>query len=241
MGRREVGLRKRGQYWWIEKQINGKRLRESTGTSNLDEARKYLVYRLNEIRRTEMYGDRPRRSFNKAAARYLLENTKKRSIVRDDQGLRTVLPYIGHLELGEIHYGKLQAFVEHRLNSGIANSTINRDLAPVRQVLKAAATRWFHENGQPWLTAVPLIPRLGTQNHQGNERAITWEEQQRLQKALPDYLARMTLFAVNTGCRRGEVTALRWSWQIQGQHAFLIPPEFHKTGNTTGNRLIICN
>ncbi len=116
-----------------------------------------------------------------------------------------------------------------------------RDLAPIKQVLKAAATRWFHENGQPWLTAVPEIPRLETQNYQGIDRAITWDEQQQLLKALPDYLARMTLFAVNTGCRRDEVMALRWSWQIKGQPAFLIPPEFHKTGRTTGDRLIICN
>jgi integrase len=111
----------------------------------------------------------------------------------------------------------------------------------VKLVLKAAATRWFHDNGQPWLTAVPEIPRLEVQNLQGHERAITWEEQNTLLKALPDYLARMMLFTVNTGCRRGEVMALRWSWQIQNLPAFLIPPEFHKTGRTTGTRLVVCN
>ncbi len=231
MGRREIGLRKRGQLWWIEKQINGKRIRESTGTSDFGEAQRYLNHRLNEIRKTEIYGERPKRSFDQAAARYLLENRNKRSIYRDDQGLKLILPYIGHLELGEIHYGKLQTFVEHRLEAGIANSTINRDLVPVKLVLKAAATRWFHDNGQPWLTAVPEIPRLEVQNLQGHERAITWEEQNTLLKALPDYLARMMLFTVNTGCRRGEAMALRWSWQIQGLPVLWNSGGIKKAGN----------
>jgi integrase len=51
----------------------------------------------------------------------------------------------------------------------------------------------------------------------------------------------MTLFTVNTGCRQGEVMALRWSWQVANLPAFLIPAKYHKTGDKTGVRLVICN
>jgi integrase len=35
------------------------------------------------------------------------------------------------------------------------------------------------------------------------------------QLALPDHLARMCLFKVNTGCREQEVCGLRWEWEVQ--------------------------
>lgn len=239
MGKREIGLQKRGRIWWIDKQVDRRRIRESTGTGDLAEARQYLNFRLDRLRREGVFGERPHRTFEQAAARYLLENQRKRSISRDDQALRSVMPYIGHLELAKVHFGKLQTFVEDRLKSGVAASTINRDLSPVRQVLKAAARQWFHPNGHPWLTAVPEIPRLPVVG--GRAKPITLVEQNRLLLALPDYLATMALFAVNTGCRRGEVMELRWSWRIAGMMAFLIPPDFHKTGEKTGTRLIVCN
>ena len=48
----------------------------------------------------------------------------------------------------------LQTFTDARLEGGVSKSTENRDMAAVKQVLNAAA-RWFHENGQLWLAAVP--------------------------------------------------------------------------------------
>jgi integrase len=60
-------------------------------------------------------------------------------------------------------------------------------------------------------------------------------------QALPDYIASMMLFGVNTGARRGEILELRWSWVVQNHSAFLIPPQFHKTGESIGSRLLVCN
>jgi len=134
----------------------------------------------------------------------------------------------------------LVAAADARLVNGVSKSTVNRDMAAVKQVLKAAA-RWFHENGQPWLTAVPEVPRCKLRCTATEERAITWDEQRRLSQALPAYLATMTLFAVNTGARRGEVLELRWGWEVQNHSAFLIPPQFHKTGASIGSRLLVCN
>ncbi len=240
MAGKGVGLTKRGGVWWLEKLIDGRRVRESTGTGDLAEAKRYLAFRLNEIRRVTIYGERPLRSFEQAAARYLRENADKRSLDRDDQALRLAMPHLGHQELGDIHYGKLQTFADARLANGVSKSTVNRDMAAVKQVLKAAA-RWFHENGQPWLTAVPEVPRYKLRCTATEERAITWDEQRRLSQALPAYLATMTLFAVNTGARRGEVLELRWGWEVQNHSAFLIPPQFHKTGASIGSRLLVCN
>jgi integrase len=32
---------------------------------------------------------------------------------------------------------------------------------------------------------------------------------------MPDHLARMALFKVNTGCREQEVCSLRWEWEVE--------------------------
>ena len=46
--------------WHIDKRIKGYgRLCESTGTSDKDEAARYLARRLEEIRQTVIYGARP--------------------------------------------------------------------------------------------------------------------------------------------------------------------------------------
>ena len=62
---------------------------------------------------------------------------------------------------------------------------------------------------------------------------ITWEEQDRLFSKLPARLARMVLFAVNTGARESNVSGLEWAWEVPvpeiGRSVFVIPPEAFKS------------
>src|ERR1700730_7568289 len=62
---------------------------------------------------------------------------------------------------------------------------------------------------------------------------ITWDEQDRLFSKLPSRLARMVLFAVNTGLRESNVWGLEWSWEVPvpevGRSVFVIPREAFKT------------
>ena len=63
------GLRLRGGVWHVVKRVKelpGGRLRESTGTSRLEYAERYLTHRLEEIRKAAVYGVRLRRSFEEA-------------------------------------------------------------------------------------------------------------------------------------------------------------------------------
>ena len=75
MGRKKSpGLFRRADIWHIDKQINGQRVRQSTGTGNLEEAERYLARLMEENRQAAVYGVRPQRSFEQAAAKYVLEN-----------------------------------------------------------------------------------------------------------------------------------------------------------------------
>src|SRR5262249_17769059 len=56
---------------------------------------------------------------------------------------------------------------------------------------------------------------------------LSWEEQSRLFHELPEHLAEMAIFAVNTGCRDAEICNLLWAWEVEvpelGTSVFIIP------------------
>lgn len=214
MARRELrGLRRRrpGGVWQIEKRIRGYGpLRESTGTTDRAEAEAYLLERLAQIRRAQLYGERPRRSFRQAA-QYYLEHSQKSSLGSDVPHLTSVMPYIGHLELSRVHQGTLQPWIDARLADGKAAATVNRGLAVVRRILNLAARLWRDEHGLTWLAEAPLIQMVqGPQVRPGH--VLSAEEQKRLLAELPRHLADMALFGLHTGCREREITGLRWAW-----------------------------
>ena len=229
MGRnRSSGLRKRGGTWHIDKQVLGHRIHESTGTSELKTAELMLARRIEQIRQASVFGIRPVRIFREAATRFLEENTHLATIRTYAFHLKELDSYIGDLPLYQVHMGTLQAYIDRRKKEGKKNKTVNGALATVRRVLNLSARLWRDEHGLTWLETAPLIQMLPLHDAR-RPYPLSWEEQHRLFKALPDHLSRMCLFKVNTGCRDGEVCSLRWEWEIDvpelGTSVFLIPGE----------------
>lgn len=243
MGRKRMpGLQKRGSVWCIDKKVFGRRLCESTGTDNLEEAEKYLARRLEEIRLATVYGVRPKRTFKEAATKFLMENQHKRSISDDAGRLREVVKYIGDLPIEAIHIGSLQSFIEGRRKDEVSTRTINHGLMIVRRILNLAASEWMDEFGLTWLNSAPKIKLLPEPDLR-KPYPLSWDEQHKLFQQLPEHLKNMALFAVNTGCRDREICELRWDWEIQIPElphiiVFIVPGELVKNGE---ERLIVCN
>lgn len=238
--KRTPGLIKRNGLWHIDKQVRGRRLCESTGTGDLQEAERYLIRRLEETRQAEVYGVRPKRSFRQAATKHLNEATKS-SIGEDAKWLRRLDAFIGDTPIDGIHLGTLAPFIEARRHEGVKTRTINQSLKVVRHILHLAATEWIDEFGLTWLASAPKIKLLPEPDLR-KPYPLSWAEQERLFKELPPHLARMALFKVNTGCREQEVCKLRWQWEVKvpelGTSVFIIPP--HQVKNRT-ERLVVLN
>ena len=213
MGRKRTpGLYKRAGVWHIDKQARGSRLCESTGTSDLIEAERHLARRIEEIRQAKIYGVRPKRTFRQAATKYLLEASKASS--KDDAAqLKLLDKYIGALPLEAVHMGSLQVFIHDRRAQGVKTRTINAALQVVRHILNMAAGEWLDGNGLTWLASAPKI-KLLPQTDARKPYPLSWDEQTRLFRELPQHLAQMALFKVNTGCREREVCHLRWDWEV---------------------------
>ncbi len=243
MGHKKMpGLIKRNGIWHINKIVDGVRISGSTGTDQLEEAEKYLIYRLESIRQAKLYGVRPKRTFREAATKFLLEHQHKRSIRVDAWCLKTLDPYIGKLALESVHMGSLQGFIEARRTKGVKAKTINHGLQTVRQILNLASGVWMDEHGLTWLASPPKI-KLLPESDSRKPYPLNWQEQEKLFAALPNHLRDMALFAVNTGCRDREVCRLQWSWEVKTSIAeigsvFIIPSEYIKNGE---DRLIVIN
>ena len=170
-----------------------------------------------------------------------LENQHKRSIRSDVEQLEMLDKYIGDLPIEAVHIGALQTFIADRKKDGRKNKTVNFGLQIVRHILNLAASEWMDDNGLTWLSSPPKIKLLST-NDARKPYPLNWEEQERLFAMLPLHLRRMSLFAVNTGCRVGEICSLRWEWEIKvpelNTSVFIIPDKMVKNGE---DRLVVLN
>jgi integrase len=196
---------------------------------------------MEETRQAQIYGVRPSRTFDQAAAKYVLENRHKRSLASDIVQLNLLMPILGPLPLSRIHSGVLRPWIDVRREESKAIGTINHGLKIVRRILNLAASEWVDEHGLTWVLSPPKIKLLPDTNKRA-PYPLSWSEQRRLFGELPDYLAQMALFAVNTGCRGGEVCGLRWDWEVcipeLGAKVFIIPGARVKNGQ---ERLVVLN
>jgi integrase len=242
MGRKRVpGLIKRAGIWHVDNVIFGRRVCQSTGTSQIEDAERALARVMEEARQAHFFGVRPARTFEQAAARFVLENQHKRSLQDDVSRLKGLMPWIGSVGLDRIHPGTLQPWIVQRQRSGVSAGTINHGLQVVRRVLNLAAGEWMDEQGLTWLHTAPKIKLLI--NHDKRQPyPLSWEEQSRLFRELPAHLVEMALFAVNTGCRDAEICNLEWDWEVGvpqlGTSVFLIPGKRVKNGE---DRLVVLN
>lgn len=241
MGQKKpAGLIKRGPQgiWHVEKRVRGIRLRFSTRTSNLRDASDQLARAIDAIRVQQVYGVKPDTIFRDAGVRYVKENRHLTAIRDHITTLEALDPLIGDLPLKQVHMGALEPYVEQRRDiDGVTNRTINAGLEVVRRILNLAAREWRDSDGDPLLSTSPAIKMLSTKN-QRKPHPITWAEQSRLLAAVPDYLARMILFKVNTGTREQEVCQLQWDWWRDDPGRFVIPAEQVK--NRT-DRVVVLN
>lgn len=200
MGRSQTGIYQDKQgFWRVDRIYKGTRLRNRF--QSFEEAESWLIFQLEQLRKIHLYGIRPKRTFDEAAAKYLLDHQEKVSLQQDIYQLERLMPFIGKLTLDQIHDGTLAPFIKDRKAKGLAHKTINLGLGLVRRILNLAARSWRDEDGKTWLETPPLITMLPLIGFQREPRPITWAEQRSIMPLLPDHLAKMVLFDLNTGAR----------------------------------------
>lgn len=243
MGRKQSGIyQDDSNRWCVDKVYKGTRLRQRF--EKFEDAENWLIRQLDILRQINLFGARRERTFNEAAAKYVMDHHSKVSLQTDIYMLQSIMPFIGDLTLDNIHDATLLPYVSKRLADGRSHKTINLALSIVRRILNLASRSWRdEESGKTWLETPPLIKLLPLVGFQREPRPISWAEQKRLFEALPKHLLNMALFGLNTGARDEVVCGLKWEWEIAipelDTSAFLVPKDSVK--GRKRDRILVCN
>ena len=180
MGRKSIpGLIMRAGIWHIDKRIGGRRVCRSTETAELQEAEQYLARVMEQTRQAQVYGVRPSRTFEQAAANFVLENQHKRSIGDDVKRLKQLVALLSKTLLDHIHRGLLQPWIEQRQQTGRTSGTINQGLKVIRRSLSLACSEKVDNYGLTWILDVPKI-KLLTDVNKPQPHPLDWDEQSKL-------------------------------------------------------------
>jgi integrase len=214
----------------INKEYHGQRIFKRLGRVCQEHAEHRLLQELERLQWEAELRIHPVPLFSDCANRFLADSKYKRTQGTIAWHVAMLSPYIGNLEVRKVHDETLRPFIDARIAEGVSPTTINRTLEVARSILHRAARSYRDAEGFPWLdTAPPLITMLPECPRP--PRPINWEEQDQIFRRLPDHLAGMALFAVNTGLRDSNLCGLQWSWEVPidelRRSVFVIPaPEF---------------
>lgn len=236
-----------GDYvWHIDKRVKRYgRLCESTGTPDRDEAERYLLHRLRELREVLVHGERPGRTFREAVAKYLADFAHKKSIAREAAALEDMDGFIGHLALDRINDDVFTPYRQSRRHLSVR--TRNQKIAVARRILRLAARVWcFPGTNLTWLEHAPEI-LMESGHHARKPYPLDEREQELLFSELTPEVAQMASFAINTGVRDQELCRLDWAWERRipmggtqrgWRSVFVLPTEVVKGGES---RVVILN
>lgn len=202
---REVGIYRRqdSRFFWINATLpNGKRIRQSAGTENREEAEAYLAKLTLDAYREAHLGIKRERSWQEAVVRYLAIKGNLRSFKDVQRICRKLDPYLGKLTLSQINGDVIWSVIAGESKKGNKPATINRYLATIRSLLRMARDEW------QWIDVFPKIRML--QGEVERDRWLNRAQAEALIAACPTHLAALVRFALATGCRAREITGLEW-------------------------------
>jgi integrase len=205
-----MSLIKRGKIWHTHFFMDGQRFRQSLATTDWREAQsreKELIALASQGRLAPASQQLSKLRMSDAIAQYLVEreaHVEPCSARSESHHAKPVRDYCGHIRVARVDAGTILAYVRHRKDGGISNTTINMELGILRRVLKRAKRWHFLEDD---------VPRLPERRDIG--RALQADEKLRLLRiaqSKPEwetaYLA--AVLALNTTMRGSELRQLRW-------------------------------
>lgn len=189
----DVSLYRRGRIWWIKLTADGRRVRESAGTTDRKAAQEYHEKRRGEIWRQAKLGESAPVTWGEAVAKWLAIKPRglpdRYRIASFGLGLKSVLP---------LSEDTITRLLSGRSTAASAGSW-NRSLALILAIHASAGST------PPKIERRPMPP--------GRTRWLTSEEWGRLKRSLEEespLLLAAAEFTLATGLRENNVLELEW-------------------------------
>ena len=203
-----MGLYRRGQVWWICFSYKGKFIRRSTETGDKKLAGRVYHKVLGEIAEGKWFerlaGED--KTFREMMKKYMIEHSmpKKESSERDRSSLTHLLPFFQNYALTEVSPKLINEYKTARRNDGASPCTINRELALMKHAFTLAINEW------EWIKENPVKKVSMEKEPTSRDRWLNYDEEEKVLSASPQWLKGIIIFAIETGCRRGEILSLVW-------------------------------
>jgi len=200
------------QYWWIRYWIDGKEIRETTGFRVGEVSKGYVeAYLLEKKKQIKLKGysnfSIKQPTFEEIAIEYLKyarDVAQKTSWKRDMYSLNRLSESFSGLLLIDISSKDVISYQKKRINKGVTNATINREVACLRLLFNYAAKmdKFFSKNP---VSKIKFLPELNDVIS-----ILSYEEEQKLLDKCNKQLYPIVFFALNTGMRKNEILQLKW-------------------------------
>ena len=152
--------------------------------------------------RVARLGDKPRRTWDEAAYKWLMETQHKKSHHEDVAKINWIQQFFRGKYLDELTRDVIANIGELKLQQS-SPATANRLLALIRAILRRSALDWA------WIDKPPVIKLY--REARRRVRYLSAEQANLLIQELPEHLADIVRFSLATGLRRSNVTKLEWS------------------------------
>jgi integrase len=204
---------KRGNSWYSDFVIDGKRYKKSWGKISKTVAKEKEEKMKTDIREGN-YDKKPKKkdfeTFSKKYIENAILNKKPSSARRNETSIKMLMPHFKGKLLADIHPFMVEQYKKARKDEGASPATINRDVATLRNMLSMAVL-WNELPSNPLLGLKKLLFK------EDNEKmwALTPEQEKRLLEECDKrpqrkkYLKDLVLFALHTGMRQGEIFNLK--------------------------------
>jgi len=201
-----MGIFKRGENWYIDYYVNGRRKREKVDPSK-SLAQFALKKRQLEVAEGKFLDIKKevKIRFCDLARTYLETYSKvnKRSWKRDELSIKYLNGALGQKYLHEINPLDIEKYKQKRIQ-GLKPATVNLELACLKHIF-TKAIEWGKAKGNPAARV-----RLFKLNNM-RTRYLEKEEIGRLIQACPEHLKPIVTVALFTGMRKGEILNMKWS------------------------------
>jgi integrase len=203
-----MGLYKRGQVWWMSFICKGRHYRKSTETEDRKLAQRIYDKVKGEIAEEKWFEKLPGedKTFRDLMEKYMEEHSKpkKKAWKRDEVSLSHLNPFFGEYDLMEITPSIISDYKNGRLRERAAPASLNRELSVCKHAFNLAYKEW------DWVRENPFCKVKMERENNERDRILGHEEEKRLLEVSPTWLKEIMTFALNTGCREGEILGLTW-------------------------------
>jgi integrase len=199
-----MALWKRASTYYVKLTApDGTLIRRTTGTSDRQKALEYHDKLKAELWDLARLKQKPKRTWDEAALRWLKEKAHKKSYRDDVSRIRWFTKHLRGKTLDQIGRDMIDGLVWRHL-AKTSDRTKDLYVALIRAIFRKAMREW------EWLDQIPAF-KTYAKGGKVRVRYLTQAQAQALLEALPEHQREVVTFALATGLRQGNILGLTWA------------------------------